>query len=138
MIVNQADILVVVVCGTPDNNSIRHAATYSRPAMTSLCTHPRMAALSVGLVFSETSIRQRYAGISRIEKLPGQAKAWNFHLPRLGPHGAVIKLRVRVQIIRHFETCTTDIYLHHDCAHVGLSTHAPVCFVSKKLVARPE
>ena len=32
---------------------------------------------------------------------------------------------VRVQLIRHFKTCTTDIYLQKDCAHVGLSVHAP-------------
>eukprot|EP01048_Picozoa_sp_COSAG05_P019806 COSAG05_NODE_3204_length_2245_cov_3.080615_3_plen_191_part_00 len=35
-------------------------------------------------------------------------------------------LRVRVQLIRHVKTCTTDIYLHNECAHVGLSVHAPV------------
>ena len=35
-------------------------------------------------------------------------------------------LRARVQLIRHFKICTTDIYLHNDCAHVGLSVHAPV------------
>ena len=35
-------------------------------------------------------------------------------------------IRVRVQIIRHFKTCTTDIYLQNECAHVGLSVHAPV------------
>ena len=35
-------------------------------------------------------------------------------------------VRVRVQLIRHFEPCTTDIYLHNDCAHVGLIVHAPV------------
>ena len=33
-------------------------------------------------------------------------------------------IRVRVQI-RHFKTCTTDIYLQNECAHVGLSVHAP-------------
>ena len=33
---------------------------------------------------------------------------------------------MRVQLIRHFKTCTTDIYLHKDCAHVGLIVHAPV------------
>ena len=25
-----------------------------------------------------------------------------------------------------FKTCTTDIYLQNECAHVGLSVHAPV------------
>ena len=40
---------------------------------------------------------------------------------------ALLHLRVRVQlIIRHLKTCTTDIYIHNDCAHVGLSIHAPV------------
>ena len=38
-----------------------------------------------------------------------------------GMHGT----RVRVQLIRHFKTCTTDIYLQNDCAYVGLSVHAP-------------
>ena len=35
-------------------------------------------------------------------------------------------IRVRLQLIRHFKTCTTDIYLHNECAHVGLSIDAPV------------
>ena len=36
-------------------------------------------------------------------------------------------LRVRVQLIRHVKTCcTTEIYIQHGCAHVGLSVHAPV------------
>ena len=35
---------------------------------------------------------------------------------------------MRVQLIRHFETCTTDIYIHNECAHVGLSVRAPVRF----------
>ena len=35
-------------------------------------------------------------------------------------------VRVRVQLIRHFKPCTTDIYLHNECAHVGLSIRAPV------------
>ena len=35
-------------------------------------------------------------------------------------------VRVRVRLIRHFKTCTTDIYLQNECAHVGLSVHAPV------------
>ena len=33
---------------------------------------------------------------------------------------------MRVQLIRHFKTCTTDSYLQNECAHVGLSVHAPV------------
>ena len=37
-----------------------------------------------------------------------------------------VDVRVRLQLIRHFKTCTTDIYLHNECAHVGLSIHAPV------------
>ena len=37
-----------------------------------------------------------------------------------------IDIRVRLQLIRHFKTCTTDIYLHNECAHVGLSVDAPV------------
>ena len=37
----------------------------------------------------------------------------------------ILVLRVRVQIIRHFKTCMTDIYLQNECAHVGLSVHAP-------------
>ena len=40
-------------------------------------------------------------------------------------------IRVRVQLIRHFKTCTADIYLHNECAHVGLSIHAPVRVNSK-------
>ena len=36
------------------------------------------------------------------------------------------RVQVRVQLIRQFKTCTTDIYLHNDCAHVELSVHAPV------------
>ena len=44
--------------------------------------------------------------------------------PRRHPSAAV--LRVRVQIIRHVKTCMTDIYLQNECAHVGLSVHAPV------------
>jgi len=35
-------------------------------------------------------------------------------------------VRVRLQLILHFKTCTTDIYLHNECAHVGLSIDAPV------------
>ena len=35
-------------------------------------------------------------------------------------------LRVRVQLIRHFQTCASDIHLQNECAHVGLSVHAPV------------
>ena len=35
-------------------------------------------------------------------------------------------VRVRVQLIRTFKTCTTDIYLRNECAHVGLSIHAPL------------
>ena len=35
-------------------------------------------------------------------------------------------VRVRLQLIRHFKTCTTEIYLHNECAHVGLSIDAPV------------
>ena len=38
----------------------------------------------------------------------------------------VLEIRVRVQLIRHFKPCTTDIFLHNECAHVGLSIHAPV------------
>ena len=38
----------------------------------------------------------------------------------------LVDVRVRVQIIRHFKTCKTDIYLQNECAHVGLSVHAPV------------
>ena len=38
-------------------------------------------------------------------------------------------VRVRLQLIRHVKTCTTDIYLHNERAHVGLSTHAPVCSI---------
>ena len=41
----------------------------------------------------------------------------------------VYAIRVRVQLIRHFKTCTTDIYLQNECAHVGLSVHAPVYVV---------
>ena len=37
-----------------------------------------------------------------------------------------LTVRVRVQLIRHFKTCKTDIYLQNKCAHVGLSVHAPV------------
>ena len=37
-----------------------------------------------------------------------------------------VNIRVRVQIIRHLKTCTTDVYLQNECAHVGLSVHAPV------------
>ena len=32
--------------------------------------------------------------------------------------GTFSNLRVRLQLIRHVETCTTDIYLHNECAHV--------------------
>ena len=35
-------------------------------------------------------------------------------------------IRVRVQLIRHLKPCTNDIHLHNECAHVGLSIHAPV------------
>ena len=34
-------------------------------------------------------------------------------------------IRVRVQLLRHFKTCTTDIELQNECAHVGLSVHVP-------------
>ena len=34
-------------------------------------------------------------------------------------------VRVRVQLIRHLKTCTTDIYIQNECAHVGLSGNAP-------------
>ena len=40
---------------------------------------------------------------------------------------STLQLRVRVQLIRHSKTCTTDIYIQNECAHVGLSIHAPVC-----------
>ena len=40
--------------------------------------------------------------------------------------GLAFHLRVRVQLIRHLKTCTTDIYLNNDCAHVGSSIHAPI------------
>ena len=40
---------------------------------------------------------------------------------------SVAAVRVRVQLtIRIFKTCTTEIYLQTECAHVGLSVHAPV------------
>ena len=32
---------------------------------------------------------------------------------------------VCLPLIRHVKTCTTDIYLHNECAHVGLSIDAP-------------
>eukprot|EP01048_Picozoa_sp_COSAG05_P012670 COSAG05_NODE_1287_length_5276_cov_10.526173_4_plen_165_part_00 len=35
-------------------------------------------------------------------------------------------IRVRVQLIRHLKTCTTEVYIQNECAHVGLSIHAPV------------
>ena len=42
----------------------------------------------------------------------------------------IVNVRVRVQLIRHSKTCMTEIHLHNECAHVGLSIHAPVCQVS--------
>ena len=33
---------------------------------------------------------------------------------------------MRLQLIRHLKTCTTDIYLRNECARVGLSIDAPV------------
>ena len=36
-------------------------------------------------------------------------------------------IRVRLQIIQHFKTCTTEIYLQNECAHGRLSIPAPVC-----------
>ena len=33
---------------------------------------------------------------------------------------------MRVELIGHFKICMTDIYLQNECAHVGLSVHAPV------------
>ena len=51
-------------------------------------------------------------------------------LAYLGTPTAAVVVRVRVQIIRHFKACTTDIYLHNDCAHVGSSVHAPVLCIS--------
>ena len=53
--------------------------------------------------------------------------------PRRHPSAAV--LRVRVQIIRHVKSCTADIYIQNDCAHVGVSVHAPVR--SKMMVGAP-
>ena len=43
---------------------------------------------------------------------------------------------MRVQIIRHCKTCMTDIYLQNECAHVGLSVHAPVCILQGVLHSR--
>ena len=31
-------------------------------------------------------------------------------------------IQLPLQLIRHFNTCTTDIYLQNECAHVGLSS----------------
>ena len=45
-------------------------------------------------------------------------------------------LQVLVQLIRHFKTCTTDIYLQNECAHVGLSLHAPVVLCSNDNLIR--
>ena len=33
---------------------------------------------------------------------------------------SVCAIRVRVQLIRDFKTCTTDMYLQTECAHFGL------------------
>ena len=49
-------------------------------------------------------------------------------------------VRVRLQLIRHVKTCTTDIYLHNERAHVGLSGHAHLArnwCASPKCCARP-
>ena len=50
-------------------------------------------------------------------------------------HQLSLYIWVRLQLIRHVKTCTTDIYLHNECAHVGLSIDAPVC-VGKPRVPR--
>ena len=47
-----------------------------------------------------------------------------------------LTVRVRVQLIRHFKTCKTDIYLQNKCAHVGLSVHAPVALAAMRLGPR--
>ena len=49
-----------------------------------------------------------------------------------------IAVWVRVQLIRHFKTCTTDIYLHIECEHVGLSIHAPVASAEVPKLSPPE
>ena len=53
------------------------------------------------------------------------AKRWTFAGSERGL-GSLVLVRVRVQLIRHLKTCTTDIFLHHECAHGRLSVHAPV------------
>ena len=35
-------------------------------------------------------------------------------------------------IIRHFKSCTTEIYLQNECAHVGLSVQEPVTMVLER------
>eukprot|EP01048_Picozoa_sp_COSAG05_P007394 COSAG05_NODE_520_length_9047_cov_2.500224_10_plen_104_part_00 len=44
----------------------------------------------------------------------------------VAPAAVANTVRVRVQLIRHSKTCMTEIQLHNECAHVGLSIHAPV------------
>ena len=46
------------------------------------------------------------------------------------PSSSTLRIRVRVQLIGHLKTCTTDIYIKNECAHVGLSIHAPVDIVT--------
>ena len=48
---------------------------------------------------------------------------------------APVCVRLRVHLIRHCnKACTTDVYLHHECAHVGLSVHAPVRYRRRESV----
>ena len=47
-----------------------------------------------------------------------------FHLQRVGVKACIIggtPAAPGVRIIRQLKTCMTDIHLHKDCAHVGLS-----------------
>eukprot|EP01048_Picozoa_sp_COSAG05_P019805 COSAG05_NODE_3204_length_2245_cov_3.080615_2_plen_177_part_00 len=58
----------------------------------------------------------------------GTGREYRFLLRATGRvHPSIsLSLRVRVQLIRHLKTCTADIYIHNECAHVGLSIHAPM------------
>ena len=42
------------------------------------------------------------------------------------PYFLAVFPTMRVQLIGHFKTCMTDIYLHILCAHIQLYPHAPV------------